>query len=575
MKREKSIRQILSRLPLFACLPALLIAISACGSGDSHMARPLSGDKNANNKSFDVDTQNEPPLLPEKLNPYRPQLPDKPPVIETPIDDSDNSQATPTPTPNSAPNSSPTPTPSPDAPPAPAPAPQPTPSAEPVPAPNATPIPAPAPTAPPVATPVATPQPKSPDRTPSQPSEAPFTSVSVQCGKSGAAACPNEVGLLLAKSQGAFTQCTAFLVGEQMLMTNSHCLPNSLKVDGASCKSRIQVFFPQTDDQPAEYATCDRVIHASNIQVVGGKSGPLGRFSQEADYALLQLSSTTRRPSLEVSREGINDDMSLWIYSINPLNSDTEVGGVLQAHKCAARQNSLASPAFVQPLAPTAVVSGCAFIPGNSGSPAVDSQRRLRGILHAIVQKPVMSQAHLNEAHTFNPLALVTNFACTDLPAAAGRLQGLSAAACAQKFSENDLVRKTIKNADLQQLKPAIRQWLQTAPPELSFDFHRNDSPQSAKPLIAPSIKCLRSPENWLAKNSATSLSFNLPNWGFDWDVDADDRLLLIPEISLQQNAILQLNGQNAGSFAIGTLTITNPATGESLSSSNQYSACR
>lgn len=573
----------------FLILGFVVLGLIACGPNSRHRPKRAQPQQEAN--KFSVEEENEPTLLPEEVREIRPRLPKQPPRIETPIEDEDLTPETPPkpidpslpePTGDEPPPTSPPkeelPTPAPV--PAPAPAPTPAePAPEPEPEPQA-PVPAPAPEAPPAEPPTAPeaptpePAPAPPERrqdvpTPSASTDAPLAKVQVFCEKKGARLCPNEVGLLVVKAKKRFTQCTSFLVGDRYLMTNSHCIPPALKEDGSDCRKHLQVFFPETDSRPAEYISCERVLRASKIAF-----GMTGSFGAETDYALLQLAQPTSRGHFEVSRDGVDDEMRLAFYAITPLEANDRMGGVLQARVCTAKQGALTSPSFVQPLAPVATVSGCAFVPGNSGSPGIDAQRRVRSILHAIVKVPTRLQGETEREPRFNPLALTTNLACTEIPRSAGApLSANPHPDCAKKLTADDLIRKTLAKPDTRAIARMARKWRETAPRELEFEFRRRDDENSGRPLIAPVISCFKDPRRWSVsdkRGAGLSLKFDFPLWSYSLNLDSDDRLALTPEVVSARTADLKIDD---GGAAI--LTITDNGDRRTQTFRERYPQCK
>jgi hypothetical protein len=53
--------------------------------------------------------------------------------------------------------------------------------------------------------------------------------------------------------------CTGFLVEKDLLLTSAECLPASLQRAGASCRHKIQAFFPRTPQNQVERVGCSVV----------------------------------------------------------------------------------------------------------------------------------------------------------------------------------------------------------------------------------------------------------------------------------------------------------------------------
>ena len=60
--------------------------------------------------------------------------------------------------------------------------------------------------------------------------------------------------------------CTSFLIGNSLLVTNSHCLPEDLKATGTSCAGRIWANFPASGSYPASCRAAEpRLSRLNNV----------------------------------------------------------------------------------------------------------------------------------------------------------------------------------------------------------------------------------------------------------------------------------------------------------------------
>jgi hypothetical protein len=170
--------------------------------------------------------------------------------------------------------------------------------------------------------------------------------------------------------------CTGFMVAPDILATNSHCLPVDLDQGGVSCSDRLYVFFPTANGYTEERAECDTVISST---------GHNEKFPPKQDLAFVKLKAPTSRPALQLSRDGFADKAQVRLVKVNP--SKGEGGnydvGSMQTVDCYAEQHSTRLPTFDDNHSPLVALGTCEVVGGNSGSPVLDSQGRVVGIVQA------------------------------------------------------------------------------------------------------------------------------------------------------------------------------------------------
>ena len=243
-------------------------------------------------------------------------------------------------------------------------------------------------------------------------------SSSVSCADS--ASCNPSIGMLVATrpatllKPAAVLTCTAFLVGPDLIMTNSHCVPADLKspLHFSSCSERLKVIFPGSDSLDGVEVKCDYVPSFSQSKV-----------HALADYALIKLQSATGRPSLKLDANGISDGQNFDIFKVNPASQSgqDEPKGILTKGSCFATQGSYVLPSYSSPFSVVASLAGCDAVPGNSGSPLINQSGAVSGIFQDIVtpnSDPNFQAAlssYLSDPNLANQI-YATNLACVSLP---------------------------------------------------------------------------------------------------------------------------------------------------------------
>lgn len=166
----------------------------------------------------------------------------------------------------------------------------------------------------------------------------------------------------VATDKGVFP-CTAFLVGDDILMTNHHCVPGILDDSRAEAKSIVGVRFVMgyTQEGVTE-GTSSFLVDPVPVET-----------SKPLDYTLLRiLGDTPGRDfgTLELAAVTPQDNDPYWIIG-HPMGEAQRIS----REKCRAN-----APA----LSDNKLLHTCDTMPGNSGSPVIDAgSRQVVGLHHA------------------------------------------------------------------------------------------------------------------------------------------------------------------------------------------------
>lgn len=187
--------------------------------------------------------------------------------------------------------------------------------------------------------------------------------------------------------------CTAFLVSENTVITNNHCVPAELKTEGASCSGKIKFIFPEMDGYAKEEIDCETIKRISDMS----------SETISMDVAIIRLKVTTRRAPLQVSLDGLANGDEVRVIKIDPDAS----GGTQKRVTCFALQNSLANPFYKNSGSPLFLVRDCEIVRGNSGSPMLNKNGQVIGVISA-VGATTIDNSKKAEGH----ISLGTNLAC-------------------------------------------------------------------------------------------------------------------------------------------------------------------
>lgn len=185
-----------------------------------------------------------------------------------------------------------------------------------------------------------------------------LSNINVNC--SAMESCPENIGVLLTKSERGLASCTAFLLEPSTIATNGHCL-ESVKACKDDCAKLTQVKFGKF------YYNCTKI--GDIIQ-----NGAL-------DYAFCTLDKPVKLTSYKekfVDRPLSSNEIYTW--NMDPPKSDN----LIYEHK--KRTCALLSghhPYYTQGIDDALLTTSCDIISGNSGSPLFSKDGNVLGILFA------------------------------------------------------------------------------------------------------------------------------------------------------------------------------------------------
>jgi hypothetical protein len=217
--------------------------------------------------------------------------------------------------------------------------------------------------------PIATPEPASADGNEGTATAAPEQYV--RCEDRGN--CPNAVGMLVDADELAREpeRCTVSLIAPDRALTASHCLSPAQRHVGAAC-ARTWVLFPETADAPALTVACARVLFAADV---------LDESALHQEHAVLQLARAVPRAALAVDAAPPEPGSIVTVVSVtpHPVYGSTHA---LSVRLCQAIDSRPAQDALGAGAANVGWLASCPIARGNSGSPVIDYQGRIRAIVH-------------------------------------------------------------------------------------------------------------------------------------------------------------------------------------------------
>jgi len=178
------------------------------------------------------------------------------------------------------------------------------------------------------------------------------------------------VGALVRPDVPGVPSCTGTLVGPDVVLTASHCLPPIERVAGSGCAARFVL--GATSTTPGEVIDCAAVLFAVTLT---------SDDALEPDDALLRLARPASRApaSLDATPLALGATVTVVSITPHPVNAARRARDVRECRVAS-------SDPHVRELGARAAqvgwLSGCSVLDGDSGSAAFDARGHLRAVVH-------------------------------------------------------------------------------------------------------------------------------------------------------------------------------------------------
>jgi hypothetical protein len=188
------------------------------------------------------------------------------------------------------------------------------------------------------------------------------------------AGCELAVGMLVFPGEPLPERCTATLIGPDQILTASHCLAQGARSAGASCAGAWMAFPSRSPERASEieWIACKRVLEVS--------VAPDGSALHQ-EFARLQLAGPSTRAPLELDARPLAEHSIVRVISVTPHPVYPRTLG-LESRLCLSVSSQPAVAALGLEADRVGWLASCPIYAGNSGSPVLDRDGRVRAIVH-------------------------------------------------------------------------------------------------------------------------------------------------------------------------------------------------
>lgn len=319
-------------------------------------------------------------------------------------------------------------------------------------------------------------------------------------------------------------QCTGFLIDQNIVATNSHCMTAEV-MRNADCGESLGIKFRSPDAEGKTLYSCKRVLKKSTLKE---------EEIDQADWAFFEIQAPSRR-TLRVARLGLPDELRVRSVRVDPKGNGL-IGGTITSAECNTAQGSALNPHYVANFSTTGLAMGCSARQGNSGSPVLNvATGEVVGILQAYLTDKYMkivnkqlSPLGLSFPATPPDHFIFTNLSCVEEARGTFTLNQAACAADRQKTLVDSIGESHEKNLQ-ESLAQEGSVWERSLPPVALYTISMGQMTDGfrAKPL------CLRPLRDWPAGVLEGKTSEGFLRSTDTYRVSFDEALKVKPQFAL------------------------------------------
>lgn len=221
----------------------------------------------------------------------------------------------------------------------------------------------------------------------------------LECALEGQS-CPAGLALLVGLEKGKSYRCSAFVLENGLVYTNSHCLPEKLSGrSGVSCRDSIGLVFNIGGEM--KRVGCDSVVNSTPFENRGIQ-----------DVAVLRVNLPSGVKSFKTDLRSRYSGERVSILKVDPKG---DWNGEVTRVQCSLKMNTFFGEFFDGPQSPALNTLGCETRGGNSGSPIIDKNGLVLGVHQASLKEKsdlgLRIAGHFG-SRSFSTLGTATNLSC-------------------------------------------------------------------------------------------------------------------------------------------------------------------
>ncbi len=221
----------------------------------------------------------------------------------------------------------------------------------------------------------------------------------LECGLSGES-CPTGLALLVGIDQGKSYRCSAFVLDNGLVYTNSHCVPERFSGRaGVNCSDSIGLVFNINGQM--KRVSCESIVNSTSLARTGVQDVAVLKVEVPKEVRPFKSELRSRYSGERVSILKV-DPKGLW-------------NGEVSRVTCSLKMNTFFGEFFDGPQSPALNTLGCETMGGNSGSPIIDRNGFVLGIHQASIKDKSDLGARILDhfiSKDFSSLGTATNISC-------------------------------------------------------------------------------------------------------------------------------------------------------------------
>lgn len=220
--------------------------------------------------------------------------------------------------------------------------------------------------------------------------------------------CSESVAKLVVVERDKIRYCTATLISEDIMMTSSSCLPQTLRTSELDCSKNMFAIFPLTKTSNMARSRCGKIISSNSNENI---DPALWR----SDFTFFTLLNPVKRNVLKVSRDGVEEQEKYLTWKVH---YDNDTDSILKSYKCLPVFNSYANPFSTNALSSMVPVANCEFVEGNGGAPILNEHNEVVGIFSEKLDRELISFINISNLLNgpMSTMHFMSNLSCAKIP---------------------------------------------------------------------------------------------------------------------------------------------------------------